>query len=141
MTPTFQRTITNELHSLEGLMNAITNYLEDQAVDAQAVYRINLAMEEMITNIIKYGYDDYEKHNIQVFLEVKDDEILGSIEDYGREFNPMAQTKATPEDPSEPEVGGLGIHLMKQLLDSMVYRRHGDKNVLKIKTRRTPPAS
>ncbi len=59
MSTRLTRKITNELHSLESLMNATTNFLEDHGADAQTVYRVNLALEEMITNIIKYGYDDY----------------------------------------------------------------------------------
>jgi len=88
MQTSFQRTITNELHDLESLMNASTNFLEDRGVDAQAVYRINLALEEMITNIIKHGYDDYDSHEIKVSVEVRENEIVSLIEDDGHEFNP-----------------------------------------------------
>lgn len=134
MNSSFARTITNELHSLASLMHAITNFLEDQQVDAQSVYRINLTLEEMVTNIIKYGYDDYDSHNIQVTLDVLEDHIVCVIEDFGREFNPLEVTKETPLE--EPKVGGLGIHLIKHLLDSIEYRREGQKNILEIKALR-----
>jgi len=142
MNTLFQRTITNELHSLESLMNAITNFLEDQAVDAQAVYRINLAMEEMITNIIKYGYDDYDTHEINVTVEVLEFEIVAVIEDTGREFNPLEQKmEVKDESLEEKEVGGLGLHLIKQMLDAMTYRREERKNILEIRMRRQLPES
>jgi anti-sigma regulatory factor (Ser/Thr protein kinase) len=133
MKTTFQRTITNELHSLGDLMSALTNFLEDQGVDAQAVYRINLAMEEMITNIIKYGYDDYDTHNIEVSVHVMENEVVAAIEDYGREFNPLEQKAELKEGSLEERpVGGLGLHLIKEMLDAVTYRREGRKNVLEI---------
>jgi serine/threonine-protein kinase RsbW len=140
MPTTFHRTITNELHELESLMNASTNFLEDHEVDAQAVYRINLGLEEMITNIIKHGYDDYDGHKIEVTVEVRKNEIAGVIEDDGHEFNPLEwEKKDGPPSLEESKIGGLGIGLIKKLLDHVDYRRENEKNILEIWTRRQPP--
>jgi anti-sigma regulatory factor (Ser/Thr protein kinase) len=140
MQTSFHRTITNELHELASLMNANTNFLEDHDVDAQAVYRINLALEEMITNIIRHGYDDYESHEIKVSIEILENEIEGVIEDDGHEFNPVEQErKAEPSSLSERKIGGLGIHLIKKMLDHIDYRRENEKNILKVRTRRQFP--
>lgn len=142
MPTSFQRTITNELHDLEKLMNASTSFLEDREVDAQAVYRINLALEEMITNIIRHGYDDYDSHEIQVSIEVRESEIEGIIEDGGREFNPLEREgEAKPVSLEERKIGGVGIQLIKKLLDHIDYRRENDKNILTIRTRRQSPGS
>ncbi len=142
MSTTYQRTITNELHSLETLMNGITNFLEDNGVDAQTVYRINLAMEEFITNIIKYGYADYDSHNIQVAIEVLPGEVVAVVEDFGRAFNPLEQESKVPEESLEKqEVGGLGLHLIKKMLDGIDYRREGNKNILEIRKSRQLPGA
>ena len=144
MNSVFERTITNELHSLESLTNASTNFLEDNSVDTQAVYRINLALEELITNTIKHGYDDYDPHQIEVRLEVRDDEILATIKDDGHEFNPVApQQIANTQKVSleERPIGGLGLHLIKKMLSEMTYRRDGDWNVLQVKMLRKLPTS
>src|SRR5476649_207199 len=93
MSTRLTRKITNELFDLESLMNASTNFLEDNGVDGQTVYKVNLALEEMITNIIKYGYDDYESHDIDVSLEILADEVVAVIEDDGHEFDPLTQSK------------------------------------------------
>jgi anti-sigma regulatory factor (Ser/Thr protein kinase) len=131
------RKITNELHSLESLMNATTNFLEDHDVDGQTVYRVNLALEEMITNIIKYGYDDYESHDIDVCLEILAEEVVAVIEDDGHEFDPLSQEKSGGSKTiEEQEPGGLGIHLIKQLVGKMAYRRDGDRNILEIRAQR-----
>jgi len=137
MSTRLTRKITNELHSLESLMNATTNFLEDHDVDGQTVYRVNLALEEMITNIIKYGYDDYESHDIDVCLEILPDEVVAVIEDDGHEFDPLTQEKSADAGTlEEQEPGGLGIHLIKQLVGNMSYKRDGAKNVLEIRAQR-----
>ena len=142
MSTTFSRTITNELHSLESLMHAITNFLEDNGVDAPAVYRINLAMEEMITNVIKYGYTDYETHDIDITVDILEEQIVAVIEERGKPFNPL-EAKPAPEPGSveESQVGGLGIHLIRKMLDTLDYRRDAGKNVLEIRARRNAPAA
>ncbi|MCE0483568.1 MAG: ATP-binding protein [Methylacidiphilales bacterium] len=141
METTLRRTITNEVHELESLMNATTNFLEDQNVDAQAVYRVKLALEEMITNIIKHGYDDYESHQIDVAIELRPEEIVGTITDDGHEFNPLEQElKNKNAALPERKVGGLGIHIIKELLNEVNYRRENEKNILEIKMRRNQPA-
>jgi anti-sigma regulatory factor (Ser/Thr protein kinase) len=143
MNSIFERTISNELHSLESLTNASTNFLEDSMVDAQAVYRINLALEELITNTIRHGYDDYESHEIAVRLEVREDAILATIKDDGHEFDPLTQDMKNPQKVSleERPVGGLGLHLLKKMLSEMHYRREGDWNILEVKMLRKLPST
>jgi serine/threonine-protein kinase RsbW len=139
MSTRLTRKITNELFDLESLMNATTNFLEDHGVDGQTVYKVNLALEEMITNIIKYGYDDYNSHDIDVCLEILPDEIVAVIEDDGHAFDPLAQEKRDePATLEEKKPGGLGIHLIKQLVGNMSYRRDGTRNVLEIRAQRKP---
>ncbi len=140
MNPTLTRTITNELHSLESLMNASTNFLEDHGVDPMAVYRINLALEELITNTIKHGYDDYESHDIEVTLEVRETEIVGTIKDDGHEFNPLTgSTDVRQVALEERPIGGLGLHLLKKMLSQMTYQREENRNILEVKMRRAIP--
>jgi anti-sigma regulatory factor (Ser/Thr protein kinase) len=143
MNTIFKRTITNELHSLESLTNASTNFLEDNMVDPQAVYRINLALEELITNTIKHGYDDYEPHEIDVRLEVLDDEILATIKDDGHAFNPLEQKIDNTQKVSleKRPIGGLGLQLIRKMLSEMVYRRDGEQNILEVKMHRKLPTS
>lgn len=118
-------------------MNATTNFLEDHDVDGQTVYRVNLALEEMITNIIKYGYDDYENHEIDVSLEILADEVVAVIEDDGHEFDPLSQEKnGEAKELEDQEPGGLGIHLIKQLVGKMSYRREETRNILEIRAQR-----
>ena len=134
MNPSFHQIIANDFANLCGLMEGATQFLESQSVDAQAVYRINLALEEMVTNIIKYGYDEPGRHKIEITLEVGAKEVSLVIVDDGHDFNPILHERKPPAEKLEDrEIGGLGIHLMKKLLDHMEHRREGGRNILGIK--------
>jgi anti-sigma regulatory factor (Ser/Thr protein kinase) len=136
----FHRTISNELHELESLMHASTNFLEDQGISHQAVYRINLALEEMITNIIRHGYDDYDEHKIVVSIEVRENELAARIEDDGHAFNPLESEKTGAVGSlDDPKVGGVGIHLIRKLIDQVTYKRENEKNILELTMRRDFP--
>src|SRR5271156_1717392 len=89
MNASFHQIIANDFTNLSGLMEGATEFLENQDVDAQAVYRINLALEEMVTNIIKYGYDVPGRHKIEVTLDVGAKEVAVVIIDDGHDFNPI----------------------------------------------------
>ena len=87
----------------------------------------------MITNIIKYGYDDSLSHDITVTLTHESRRLIIRIEDDGHQFNPLS---LPPPDTSphleKRKIGGLGIHLVRHTVDSMRYQRQVDRNVLDI---------
>jgi anti-sigma regulatory factor (Ser/Thr protein kinase) len=62
MAATFHRVIESDFAELKRLMDAATEFLEIEGVDPQAVFRINLTLEEIVTNIIKFGHDDHTAH-------------------------------------------------------------------------------
>ena len=96
-------------------------------------YVLNLALEEMISNIIKYGYDDGEAHRISVAIEPQCDGVGVVICDDGHKFDPLCATAADVEcDVENRRIGGVGILLTKRLSRSVEYRRDGEKNVVTI---------
>jgi serine/threonine-protein kinase RsbW len=137
MNAAFHQTIANDFANLCGLMESATAFLEGQGVDAQAIYRINLALEEMVTNIIKYGYDAPGKHKIEVTVDVGAKEVALVIVDDGHDFSPVLhERKPSVDKPEERGIGGWGIPLMKKLLDHMDHRREDGRNILEIKIQR-----
>jgi anti-sigma regulatory factor (Ser/Thr protein kinase) len=92
---------------------------------------INLVLDEVITNIIDYGYDDAADHEIRVTMAVEGDQLTIEVEDDARHFDPL---KAPPPDLDLPleerPVGGLGIHIVRSLMSAVEYQRRGDRNVL-----------
>jgi anti-sigma regulatory factor (Ser/Thr protein kinase) len=94
---------------------------------------VNLVVEELISNTIFYGYSDTLEHDIILNLTCDENTISIEIIDDGKEFNPVEQVSAdTNSDINEREIGGLGIHLVKNLTDIFTYHRIDAKNIIKI---------
>jgi anti-sigma regulatory factor (Ser/Thr protein kinase) len=114
----------------------VTEFAEQHDLAPELVYRVNLVLEEIITNVISYGYEDSSEHEISVRLSWKDPRIEIEIKDDGRPFNPL---EAPPPDMGKPlverQIGGLGIHLVRKMMDESEYRRESDKNFLVLKTK------
>jgi anti-sigma regulatory factor (Ser/Thr protein kinase) len=95
------------------------------------VANLNLVIEEALTNIILYGYNDSDNHIIEILLTRGDGQISITIKDDGLEFDP---TKMRDPDTTlsveERPIGGLGIFLIKQIMDKVQYMREGKINYL-----------
>ena len=97
------------------------------------VAKVITAVKEMLSNVIHHGYDDLSEHSIKIILSVKGKDFIGIIEDDGVEFNPLLQPEANTSLPlSERKMGGLGIHLVRKMMDKVEYKRIKNKNVLTI---------
>ncbi|OGV36454.1 MAG: hypothetical protein A2020_01910 [Lentisphaerae bacterium GWF2_45_14] len=136
MSGAFSKNIKNELSELTELVVEIHSFLDPMNLPAKPLYALDLALEEMLTNIVKYGYDDKKPHLIGVDIHAGKDSLVLTLTDDGHEFNPLSAV-APDTGTSVPErpVGGVGIHLTRSMVDDMKYRREGDKNVLEIKIR------
>jgi anti-sigma regulatory factor (Ser/Thr protein kinase) len=98
------------------------------------MHDLNLALEEILTNIISYGYTDNREHEIRVSLSVQPGEVTAEVEDDGRPFNPLeAPEPDTAKSLEEKMIGGLGIHLVRKLTDGLEYQRQEEKNRLVMK--------
>lgn len=96
--------------------------------------RVNLVVEELVLNTISYGYSDNANHEIFLDLESGKDSISLQITDDAKEFNPtQAKEVNTHLEINEREIGGLGIHLVKNLTDKFTYERSDSKNIVRIK--------
>ncbi len=121
----------NNLKDLVVLIHQASTFLESESLPEAAVYKAHLVLEEVLTNIIKYAFEDAAEHEISVLLAVNDIDLLIRFVDDGREFDPLAVTPPVmKESIQEITVGGLGVHLVRNSVDSMEYRREQAKNVL-----------
>jgi anti-sigma regulatory factor (Ser/Thr protein kinase) len=124
-------TLRNDLSELGRVSQRLEAFATAQRLGPQVLRDLDLALEEVLANIIAYGYSDEREHRITVSLEVRSGEIRVEVEDDGRPFNPLdAPEPDTTQHPDERPVGGLGIHLVRQLMDGLEYRRQGDRNHL-----------
>jgi serine/threonine-protein kinase RsbW len=106
-------------------------WLSGQQVTADASYLVSLALEELVTNCIKYGYDDAAEHIVVVVLTVDSDALTMEVIDDGRAFNPLEAPKPDLSLAADDRpVGGLGIHLLRELSDDMLYQRRDGRNRL-----------
>lgn len=119
----------NRLPELAELAAKVERFLHDAGVPDTTVLQINLALEELLTNTIKYGHADDLPHPIRVSLAVDGGEIAVDIEDDAAPFDPFSRPPvdtAAPLDDRRP--GGLGLHLVKELIARVAYRRHAGRN-------------
>jgi anti-sigma regulatory factor (Ser/Thr protein kinase) len=133
MSDSLSQTIGNTLNSLPPLTTAVNRFMEEHAIPHEAIFRVDLAIEEIVTNIIKYGYDDTAAHAITVNLDLLPDTIRLQLKDDGHSFDPLQTPEPNIHVPlDQRKVGGLGLHLVREMVDRIVYRREHDANILEI---------
>lgn len=137
--PILRLHIANDIGDLCRAMESVDGFLEGQEVEGEAAFTVRLAVEEIVTNIIKYAYDDTGAHGISLEIRLAPGRVVIQVADDGREFDPLAAS-APDLDLSleEKEVGGVGIHLVRTMAESLEYARVGGKNVLTAAIRRKP---
>jgi len=123
--------IRNDLAELSSLAGQLEGFLELQDAAPNTVYAVNMAVEEMVSNIIKYGYDDAGPHEIAVRVACEPNVVTVTLEDDGHEFDPLSRTAPDVDLPvEERQIGGLGIFLVRKLCADMQYHRVDGRNVL-----------
>jgi serine/threonine-protein kinase RsbW len=129
----FERRFPNRLEDLGRVTEEAMRFIGERGVEGQAAYLANLAIEEMVTNILKYGYDDAGGHEILLRLEVCSGALHLVLEDDGHEFNPLNAPAPDLDCPVEERaIGGLGIHLIRQMAERLDYERRDGRNRLSI---------
>ncbi len=124
-------TIINQLDQLEYLTHTIEEISGEWKIPLNIALNLNLVLEELVTNIIFYGYEDKDEHEIKINLSYKDNTIKVQIEDDGREFNPLQVPKPNTEKTIEDrKIGGLGIHFVRTIMDDINYLRLDNINRL-----------
>ena len=142
MQPTAEKSwqIPNRIEALSDLSKEVFDWLADLPISSRAKYSTGLAVEEMVTNIIKYGYDDNRKHLIQIQIAVSRDHVTIVFEDDGHPFDPTKYPSIDIDNLVESrKVGGLGIELVRRMCEKMSYVRDGQLNQLTLRIRRLQP--
>ena len=120
----------DELKTIEGRLNELA---ESWDIPSKTVFNIMLSLEELVSNTIFYGFNDNDEHTIVLSFHLNGDALKICIEDNGVAFNPLDAGTPNIDDTVENRpIGGLGIHLVKNLMDSVEYQRNNDMNILTI---------
>jgi len=129
--------LESRLEELQRLEEAVEDLGEREQWPPSLLYQIKLVLEEVIVNIINYGYEG-GGHLIDVHLISKPDTLTIKIADDGRAFDPLHQ--APRPDVAAPledrPIGGLGVYLVQTLMDEAHYRREQNRNLLTLIKRR-----
>ena len=133
MGESLSQTIGNTLTSLPPLTMAVNRFLDQHTIPSEAIFRVNLAIEEIVTNIIKYGYDDTAPHTISVNLTLFPDMIRLQLKDDGHSFDPLQTPEPNIHVPlDQRKLGGLGLHLVRETVSRIAYRRKNGANLLEM---------
>jgi anti-sigma regulatory factor (Ser/Thr protein kinase) len=98
---------------------------------AALIPSINLVLEEALTNVIFYAYEEDTENEIEVDFELKDKQLILVITDSGKPFDPTKKSEPDINLSAEDRpIGGLGIFLIKQVMDEVSYQRNGKFNQL-----------
>jgi anti-sigma regulatory factor (Ser/Thr protein kinase) len=128
-------TLQAEIENFDTLMEFVDGIAKKIGFTKSALYKINLATEEAIINVIKYAYPQ-NKEDITLTcdeLTVPQKGLKLQISDRGIPFDPLAQAKPdTAQAIEERPIGGLGIHIIKTTADEISYKRENDTNIFTI---------
>ena len=128
---TYSFDLKSKLSELDKLCQHLEKFGQSMGLSQRSVFEINLALDELFTNIISYGFSDDDEHDIKITITTQDEEIIISIEDDGVPFNPVEADTPDLECTIENcQIGGLGIHIIKKLMDEVCYQRCDNKNYL-----------
>ncbi len=136
MTGAMQVTVRNHRSELARVGRLIEAFGEAHALSPDLIFKVNLALDEVITNIVLHAYDDQAEHGIGVGLDLKTDALTITVEDDGRAFDPLSVAPPDLDLSAESrDVGGLGLHIVRSIMDGVEYRRDGELNrlVMRIK--------
>lgn len=123
--------LESSLESLGQIERAVAAFGAEQRWPADLLFHVQLVLDELATNVIDHGYGA-SGHDFQIMVESKPEAVRIEVVDEARPFDPLEDAPQPGTDASleEREVGGLGVHITKQLMDEMEYRRENGKNRL-----------
>jgi anti-anti-sigma factor len=142
MLPTARITIANRIPEIRRAVDFLDGFLEQHPVADAVARELHVILDEILSNVIRHGYDDDRPHEIGLALARSAQEITLEVDDDGRPFDPTAAA-AQPSRTrrGKASMGGLGLVFLRELSDSVSYRRDDARNRLTIRRRLDQPAA
>ena len=127
--------LTNEISEVQRLKTSFVEYGKTHRLSNELIQDIHLVLEEAVSNIIFYGYDEKaEESRIDIHADLKGGTLVIEIRDDAKPFNPLEASGPDLEIPfDDREIGGMGIHLIRTLMDDLEYTRSKGKNIFTMK--------
>ena len=131
---TLEARIRNKLEDIPRVLDLVATLGAKHNLPQAAVLDMNVALDEVLSNIIKYAYTDESIHEIELRMTASEDEVTVEVKDDGRPFDPLSVPPPELDRPlAERRVGGLGIHFVRHLTSGASYSRVAGCNRLIIR--------
>jgi serine/threonine-protein kinase RsbW len=128
-------TLRNHKSEIGRLVDSVERFGQEAGLPDDVTFRLTLALDEIVSNAIRHGFDDAEEHAIAVTIDIAGGMVTATVVDDAAPFDPHDAPVPDLDAPiAERMPGGLGVHLVKATMDEVTYRREGDRNVLTMRT-------
>lgn len=123
--------ITNRLEEVPQMMASIEDICTEEGIDEMTILGINLALEEAVVNVVNYAYPEGTVGDIEMEVNADAKAITFILRDHGKPFDPTAAKEVDITlSAEERQIGGLGIHLIRNYMDEVKYEYCDGQNVL-----------
>ena len=131
LSPKLDMTLGNDIGSVSTVLDALEAFGDENGVAPQQIMRLNLVLDELITNTVSYGFPNGRSGTIHLSVELVDGTVNVELSDNGVAFNPAeAPSPERSGGVEEREIGGLGLKLVRSYAKRLDYRRDGAFNHL-----------
>lgn len=132
MDPTRTLTVPNRIEEIRRIEQFLTEFSDQHGFPPDALFQIQLSLEEIFTNVVSYGYDDDTEHEIEIVLSKNEEAVTVEIADDGRPFDPLQDAPEMDAESKleERRIGGAGIALAKTMMTDLRYHRNDGRNHL-----------
>lgn len=132
---TLSLTLRNHTSEVTRLVDRLEAFGAEAGLPPDVTFRLTLSLDEIVSNVIRHGFDDDAEHQILVTLTVADGHVTATVVDDGSAFDPREAPLPNLDAPlEERQAGGLGMHLVRETMDEIDYRREDGRNVLTVRT-------
>ena len=126
-------TLPNNIETISQLNAFVDTLCEEWSIDMDLAMSLNLALEEAVSNVMLYAYPAGSEGRVDIETVIRDDRIDFRVIDSGVPFDPTAASDPDlAVDLKDRPIGGLGIYLVKRIMDEVSYTRQDGKNILSI---------
>ncbi len=121
----------HDLREIAKVNQEFQKFAEEHGIPVEVGRKISILFDDLLNNVISYAFPDDDAHEIEIRTELAINRLTVTISDDGIPFNPLgAGTPDTGLPLDKRALGGLGIHLIRNLVDDMSYQRRVERNVL-----------
>lgn len=125
--------IENRAADISTALSTIQDFAEEQGLPPAFVMQIGVSLDELLANVVRYGYEDDAAHHIDVVVAYDHGEMTIEIIDDGKAFNPLSVPAPDLDTNLDTrKIGGLGIYLVRKFMDRVQYVRRDSRNHLQI---------